>query len=390
MWNEHLYLGIIFVVIHLTASQQMRRKDILDRLLNSTEYDPRIAPDFEKDYATEVDVQLFVININSINEMSMDYKLNVFLRQIWIDPRLDFSHLSNIDSLELDQRRIQDVWVPDTYFQNEKSATFHTVTVPNKLLHIKNNGLVTYSVRLSLTLSCMMDLRFYPMDDQTCSILMESFGYSIENVHLMWNPDNDVIIGAAKDDEQTLPKFYFYKPIETLACSTVNSFNVTFSCLEAKLFLRRNLGYYMSQVFIPSMLIVMLSWLSFWIHVEVVPARVSLGVICVLTMTTQSSGLRNSLPRVSYIKAIDIWMAIGLLFVFAALLEYAYINVQTRKHHKQPKNDELPEKSVDTEHKKKRVDLMKKARFVDKVSRIAFPVAYVIFNIVFWSVYLSK
>ncbi|XP_048775077.1 glycine receptor subunit alpha-2-like isoform X2 [Ostrea edulis] len=319
-----------------------------------------------------------------------DYKLNVFLRQIWIDPRLDFSHLSNIDSLELDQRRIQDVWVPDTYFQNEKSATFHTVTVPNKLLHIKNNGLVTYSVRLSLTLSCMMDLRFYPMDDQTCSILMESFGYSIENVHLMWNPDNDVIIGAAKDDEQTLPKFYFYKPIETLACSTVNSFNVTFSCLEAKLFLRRNLGYYMSQVFIPSMLIVMLSWLSFWIHVEVVPARVSLGVICVLTMTTQSSGLRNSLPRVSYIKAIDIWMAIGLLFVFAALLEYAYINVQTRKHHKQPKNDELPEKSVDTEHKKKRVDLMKKARFVDKVSRIAFPVAYVIFNIVFWSVYLSK
>jgi hypothetical protein len=42
---------------------------------------------------------------------------------------------------------MQDVWVPDTYFQNEKSATFHTVTVPNKLLHIKNNGLVTYSVR---------------------------------------------------------------------------------------------------------------------------------------------------------------------------------------------------------------------------------------------------
>jgi hypothetical protein len=110
-----------------------------------------------------------------------------------------------------------------------------------------------------------------------------------------------------------------------------------FSCLEARLFFRRNHGYYMSQVFIPSMLIVILSWLSFWIHIQAVPARVSLGVICVLTMTTQSSGIRNSLPLVSYTKAIDIWMAFGQLLVFAALLEYAYINIQIRKHNRQRK-----------------------------------------------------
>jgi hypothetical protein len=54
-------------------------------------------------------------------------------------------------------------------------------------------------------------------------------------------------------------------------------------------------------------------------------------------MTTQSSGIRNSLPHVSYTKAMDIWMAFGMLFVFAALLEYAYINIQLRKHEKQTK-----------------------------------------------------
>lgn len=105
-----------------------------------------------------------------------------------------------------------------------------------------------------------------------------------------------------------------------------------FACLQAKLFFRRNLGYYLAQIFVPSILIVILSWISFWIHVDAVPARISLGVLCVLTMTTQSSGIRNSLPRVSYIKAIDVWMSMGLVFVFAALLEYAYINVQTRRH----------------------------------------------------------
>ncbi|XP_062605751.1 glycine receptor subunit alpha-1-like, partial [Saccostrea cucullata] len=366
------------------------RRDILNTLLNTTEYDPRITPDFERNEATRVHVQLSVISIDSINEVSMDYTLNAILRQTWIDPRLNFSHLSNISMLELDHRRMSDVWLPDTFFRNEKTATLHAITVPNKLLHITNDGRVRYSIRVSLTLSCTMDLRFFPMDDQICSILAESYGYSIDNVHLMWEPKNSFIIQTT-DDEYSLPQFYQHKPVETLKYSIVNPSNVEFSGLQAKLYLRRNLGYYMSQVFIPSILIVTLSWISFWIHVDAVPARVSLGVICVLTMTTQSAGVRNFLPRVSYIKAIDVWMAFGLLFVFAALLEYAYVNVQTRKHHKQVKKSEKKDKNGETNDKENRPEyFMERARRVDRISRIVFPVSYILFNIVFWSAYLSK
>ena len=50
------------------------------------------------------------------------------------------------------------------------------------------------------------------------------------------------------------------------------------------------------------------------------------GITTVLTMTTISTGVRSSLPRISYVKAIDIYLVVCFVFVFAALLEYAAVN----------------------------------------------------------------
>jgi len=111
----------------------------------------------------------------------------------------------------------------------------------------------------------------------------------------------------------------------------INFFAGSFPCLEIRFILRRDIGYFLIQVYVPSVLIVILSWVSFWINVEASPARVSLGLLTVLTTTTMSAGARASLPRVSYIKAIDVWMIVCLVFVFASLIEYAVVNVLSRK-----------------------------------------------------------
>ena len=55
------------------------------------------------------------------------------------------------------------------------------------------------------------------------------------------------------------------------------------------------------------------------------------GVLTVLTMTTQCVGVWMSLPRVSYVKAIDIWMSTCVLFVFIAIIEFAMVNTLARK-----------------------------------------------------------
>lgn len=74
-----------------------------------------------------------------------------------------------------------------------------------------------------------------------------------------------------------------------------------FTCIEVKFYLERQMGYYLIQMYIPSLLTVILSWVSFWINMDAAPARVGLGITTVLTMTTQSSGSRASLPKVRLI-----------------------------------------------------------------------------------------
>lgn len=111
--------------------------------------------------------------------------------------------------------------------------------------------------------------------------------------------------------------------------------------------LQRNIGYFVFQTYLPSILIVMLSWVSFWINHEATSARVALGITTVLTMTTISTGVRSSLPRISYVKAIDIYLVMCFVFVFAALLEYAAVNYTywgARAKKKTKKNKEAERK----------------------------------------------
>lgn len=50
------------------------------------------------------------------------------------------------------------------------------------------------------------------------------------------------------------------------------------------------------------------------------------GITTVLTMTTISTHLRETLPKIPYVKAIDIYLMGCFVFVFLALLEYAFVN----------------------------------------------------------------
>ena len=85
----------------------------------------------------------------------------------------------------------------------------------------------------------------------------------------------------------------------------------------------------MTQFYVPSILIVILSWVAFWISPDAFTARVIIGLLTILTMATQNKNAREQIPRVSYITALDVWTSACVIFVFASLLEFAVVSMYT-------------------------------------------------------------
>ncbi|KAM6976696.1 gamma-aminobutyric acid receptor subunit delta [Aplochiton taeniatus] len=259
-----------------------------------------------------------VASIDHISEANMDYTMTVFLRQSWRDDRLSYNHTNK--TLGLDSRFVDKLWLPDTFIVNAKSAWFHDVTVENKLIRLQPDGVILYSSRITSTVACDMDLTKYPMDEQECMLDLESYGYSSEDIVYHWCESQKHIHGLDKLElsQFTITDYRFVT--EMLNFKSAGRF----PRLSLRFELRRNRGVYIIQSYMPSILLVAMSWVSFWISQTAVPARVSLGITTVLTMTTLMVSARSSLPRASAIKALDVYFWICYVFVFAALIEYAF------------------------------------------------------------------
>lgn len=101
--------------------------------------------------------------------------------------------------------------------------------------------------------------------------------------------------------------------------------------LGVKFHFVRRMGHYLIRVYIPAALIVLLSWLSFFVDENSAPARVSLGIMTILTMTTLLIGIgQGSLPVVSYVKAVDWYLIVCFALVFSAFAEFALMNHRKR------------------------------------------------------------
>ncbi|KAJ8336287.1 hypothetical protein SKAU_G00396300 [Synaphobranchus kaupii] len=326
---------------------------ILDRLLDG--YDNRLRPGFGG-AVTEVKTDIYVTSFGPVSDVEMEYTMDVFFRQTWVDRRLRYE--GPIEILRLNNLMVTKVWTPDTFFRNGKKSVAHNMTAPNKLFRIMRNGTILYTMRLTISAECPMRLVDFPMDGHACPLKFGSYAYPKTEVIYTWTkgPQESVEVPT---ESSSLVQYDLIG--QTVSSETVKSITGDYVVMTVYFHLRRKMGYFMIQTYIPCIMTVILSQVSFWINKESVPARTVFGITTVLTMTTLSISARHSLPKVSYATAMDWFIAVCFAFVFSALIQFAAVNYFTNAERARrnqaksllaPKNandpEEVPQQNLDT------------------------------------------
>ncbi|KAG8281969.1 Glycine receptor subunit alpha-3 [Homalodisca vitripennis] len=249
---------------------------------------------------------------------------------------------------------------------------------------------------------CYMNLENFPFDDQVCGVRFASYAYVTSDFVLHWKKDSPI----AKSKEVGRVMGFTMSKFLTSTCHSKTSTG-EYTCLKAEFLFRRNLEYYVLHTFLPTALLVIVSWASFWIDRQQILARILLVLSTLFAMSSFSTDIDSSVPNVPYVKAMDVWVGTCFIFLLLALLEFAIVssvgsseyNADSKAeegsdHVVQNANSSQDSEAQDRSSSKraflqayKALRVPKDSGRIDSVARILFPAAFFTFVFIYVMVY---
>lgn len=352
-----------------------------------------------------VDAQLAVVAFHALSSVNMELISDVYLYERWRDIRCSFRGLPGQGTVlqlyssqggEKSHAGLSNLWSPDTQILNAKKFQ-----KPETVTRIRHSGLVETRTRLSVTSSCPMDLRLFPMDRQRCSLIIQSSAHPDNELLYSWSKGNRsklVFIQGLDYQDRMTPEIRLigYRFSENLS-PTDELTGHHYSQIIVDVFLERPLGYFLWEVYMPATFIVVISFTSFWLDRAATPARVSLGVTTVLTITTLLSSANINLPPTAYPKSIGIFLAGCFLFTFMALIEYSAASFLERRRTGNNRSLRVQGQKQSTTSNGSgmndgrrftlsnvRDPLGWRPSIIDLYSRFLFPLVFLLFQIIYW------
>lgn len=173
------------------------------------------------------------------------------------------------------------------------------------------------------------------------------------------------------------------------------------SMLQLKLQFKRRIGVYIITTYFPSSLIVIVSFISFWIDPLSVPGRVTLTITSLLALVTQFISVRDQLSDVNHVTAMDVWFMGCILFVCFNLFMFALNHFLARKREilsegvRRQNSANYPKIKWGINYKRFAFHSMKncmkgklKEINYDTLSRIIFPFSFLLYCISYWAILL--
>jgi hypothetical protein len=116
---------------------------------------------------------------------------------------------------------------------------------------------------------------------------------------------------------------------------TFDAYNLVHSSFNFEIEATRITSYYIWKIFLPLVLIVIMSWFAFWVPPDNLPEQITLSSTSFLTLIAFLFATSSMVPKLGYFTRLD-WFILGsTIMVFLALLESVITGVLVSKGHVQ-------------------------------------------------------
>ncbi|MGB5279588.1 MAG: hypothetical protein WBO16_00685 [Gammaproteobacteria bacterium] len=286
---------------------------------------------------TEIQAVGAVLDVDRINSAEQNFTLNIYMVFRWSDPSLAHDSAGSI------VLGLSDVWNPRLTIINTQRYWENT----RDEVEVSPEGRVTYRLHVFGDFSQPLDLKDFPMDQHVFEVPVVAAGYRPDEV--VFKPDSriDSFIAERLSVADWKVGTMRGNPREVTLAHDLKLPGFVFS-FEAE----RRLHHYVIKAIIPLCLIVIMSWVVFWISPEHIPNQLSVAVTTVLTLIAYHIALSGRLPDIPYLTHMDKFLFSSTVLVFMALIEV-----------------------VVTSHLSS-TDQLALARKIDKTARWLFPVLF--------------
>ncbi|MBV8056057.1 MAG: hypothetical protein JO071_12555, partial [Deltaproteobacteria bacterium] len=275
------------------------------------------------DGRVRVTVALDVLNLSDISEVTEQFQLTGYLLAQWRDPRLNYQPT---DPNDMYRMIVPDsVWQPRLVIINgvDPRQTYETS------LQVAPDGLVSYVERFDALLTSTFHLRSFPFDTQKLEVIVHPFINQQQSVAFV--PSQLPVWAAAEFNTYSSLESWRFKSITFNLGSAASQFGrPAISEARFEITVERRYGFYLWKVFLPLLLMVIVSWSVFWFDPSEASSQVTIAVTTILTIIAFALAISLTLPRVPYLTFADGFFLTCYVFAFVTMVELTAVHVAYR------------------------------------------------------------
>jgi Neurotransmitter-gated ion-channel ligand binding domain/Neurotransmitter-gated ion-channel transmembrane region len=271
----------------------------------------------------KVSVALHLLNLSSIDEVTERFQLTGYLLAQWRDPRLAYRPSGASDTFR--------VLAPDSVWR-PKLVMINVVAPRNtyeRSLRVAPDGLISYADRFDAVLTSTFRLKSFPFDKQKLKVIIHPF--TVQQSFVTFVPSELPIWTAAEFNSYSSLESWRFKSITFEIGEAASQFGKnTMAEARFEIAVERRYGFYLWKVFLPLLLMVIMSWSVFWFDPPEVSSQVTIAVTTILTIIAFALAISLTLPRVPYLTFADAFFLTCYIFAFVTMVEVTTVHIAYR------------------------------------------------------------